>query len=216
MTDTEQKDLSLSSRIVGNTHVSWRDLKFIQQDDFKEWTVTEKEKLKASLKHNRFAMPFFVWYNGVDYYCLDGKHRTIVLEELEAEGVNIPANLPAILIDCADEADAARMVLLYSSSYARVTEEGLNTFMTMYNLKDDLLDFYNLDGLSMDLSTLTTDFGAKNEELDIDSFTDTITMKLEYSRADYLQVKELAAERMKSMNLPDIETVIKTLLNAGS
>lgn len=151
MSETEQKELTITSRISGTTHVSWRELKFIQQDNFKEWTVSEKDKLKASLKQNRFAMPFFVWYNGEHYYCLDGKHRTIVLEELEAEGMNVPTTLPALMIDCADEADAARMVLVYSSTYAAVTREGLTEFLNTYDLVlPEVMESISLPHLSFD------------------------------------------------------------------
>lgn len=160
MTDTEQKDLTLTSRIAGTTHVSWRELKFIQQENFKEWTVSEKEKLKNSLKQNQFADPFKVWKNGNDYYCLDGKHRTLALAELEADGVRVPATLPALLINCTDAADAAKMVLLYSSMYARITGDGLTEFIKLYDLQaDELLSEMNLPELDMSTLSLIEDAG---------------------------------------------------------
>lgn len=115
--------------------IDWRDLKFIQNEDFKELPDEAKHRLKGSIIANNFTQPFYVWEDteGIRW-CLDGKHRTLLLEELASEGVKIPYQLPATFINCKDRKDAARLVLLFSSQYAKVTNEGLNTFLTLYDL----------------------------------------------------------------------------------
>ena len=146
---------SITVRVLETKPIDWHSLEFIQQDDFKELPAAARHKLKASLLEAGFTQPLYVWEeNGTGRrYCLDGRHRRLLLEELIADGVEVPALLPATFIDCADRQDAARRVLQFSSSYARITERGLVDFLTLNDLtladvagQIDLphLDFANL------------------------------------------------------------------------
>jgi hypothetical protein len=86
--EAEVKKNSLKSRIIKTEPIDWRALRFIQQDKFKDLDLSARHRLKSSLVANNFSQPFYVWEdedNGVTY-CLDGKHRTALLEELIAEG----------------------------------------------------------------------------------------------------------------------------------
>lgn len=130
------KSNPLSSRVIETKPAAWKEFHFIQLDTFKNLPIAAAKKLKQSILANEFTQPFYVWLDesaGVTY-CLDGRHRTLMLEELEEEGVDVPELLPATFIRCADKADAAKLVLTYSSIYAKVTEEGLFEFMNMYEL----------------------------------------------------------------------------------
>lgn len=122
-------------RIIKTENINWRELQFIQQDDFKDIPVEAVQKLKASLVGNSFIQPFYIWEapDGVRY-CLDGKHRTKFLEELVTEGYEVPYELPATFVDCADKKEAARLVLVFSSAYAKITQTGLNNFITLNEL----------------------------------------------------------------------------------
>lgn len=132
-------ETNLSSRIIKTQDVEWKKLVFLQQDDFKIFSPIEKEKLRSSIVKNHFVQPFYVWQNKNSLYCLDGKHRNLMLKELEQEGVSIPEILPATFIQCKDKSEAAKMVLLYSSQYAHTTPEGFQNFMEQYNLDEQLL-----------------------------------------------------------------------------
>lgn len=126
---------SIGERVLGLRSVNWRQLQFIQSDDFKDLPAEAKHKLKASLVSNSFVQPFYVWEDPAGtLYCLDGKHRTLMLEELLNEGYQVPYELPAVLIDCANQKEAAKMVLVFSSAYAKVTEDGLHGFITLQDL----------------------------------------------------------------------------------
>jgi hypothetical protein len=126
---------SFSSRIIKTELISWQKLRFLQQDNFKELPTEAKAKLKASIIANEFAQPFYVWDDAGSLFCLDGKHRVLILEELIAEGHAIPELLPATFISCVNKKEAAKLVLIYSSVYARITEEGLNEFMQLYEFE---------------------------------------------------------------------------------
>ncbi len=143
---------SLKSKVLYTKYLQWRQMKFIQQDDFKSLPQAAKEKLKASLVANQFTQPFYVWQDPSDQtiYCLDGRHRTLVLEELIAEGHDIPDDLPATFINCADKKEAARLVLVYSSIYARITETGLTDFAQLYDLNLEELNIsLDLPGIKL-------------------------------------------------------------------
>lgn len=127
---------SLSSRVIKTQDVNWRELQFIQQENFKELPEDSMRKLKASLVANSFIQPCYVWEdnNGV-IYCLDGKHRSLALEELVSEGIEVPYLLPATFIKCENIQEAAKLVLIYSSYYAKITQNGLFDFMKAYELE---------------------------------------------------------------------------------
>ena len=125
---------NIQSRIIATKLIFWRDLKFIQNDNFKELSKEAKHKLKSSIVGNNFTQPFYVWEGEDSIYCLDGKHRFLLLQELINEGVSVPFELPATFIDCKNKKEAARLVLLFSSQYAKITNEGLNDFLTLNDL----------------------------------------------------------------------------------
>lgn len=142
----------LQSRVIKTLPVRWRELQFIQQDEFKELPKEARAKLKRSVMENKFADPFKVWEdpNTGFVYCLDGKHRTLIMEELIKDGVMVPDELPATFIDCNNKREAARLVLLYSSIYAKITEQGLFDFLKKYEFN------YNEVKMSIDIPEFDT------------------------------------------------------------
>lgn len=159
----------LSSRVLKTENVNWRDFKFIQQEGFKDLESDAAHRLKASILANNFTQPFYVWEdpdNGT-IFCLDGKHRTKMLEELITEGHNIPYLLPATFIHCENKKEAAKLVTIYSSIYARVSQQGLFDFMKEYEL-----DFSELRE-QMDLPEFSIDrFEQKFDLFDINESDD--------------------------------------------
>ncbi len=210
-------DMKLKSRVIKTMDVAWKQFAYIQQDDLKQWAHDAKGKLKASIISNDFAQPFYVWQDPSDsvIYCLDGRHRTLILEELELEGYSIPDKLPAILIDCNDKQHAAKLVLIYSSLYARVTDRGLFDFLEKYELdamelagEMDLPDF-DMKAFNGDLDT---DFSLRNREIDVEEFTDEIILKFKYHKSEYLDIKKAIRDVQDLHSLDSPEAVIKFLL----
>ena len=130
----EAKD-AVASRIIKTEAINWRELRFIQNDDFKEQLPTDKHALKASIIANEFIAPFNVWEDDSGMlWCLDGRHRSIALEELIKEGADVPYLLPATFIRCESKKAASKLVLLYSSVYAKVSKTGLSGFLEEYDI----------------------------------------------------------------------------------
>lgn len=146
---------ALSSRVLKTENVNWSDFKFIQQEGFKDLESDAAHRLKASILANNFTQPFYVWEdpeNGT-IFCLDGKHRTLMLEQLIKEGYNVPYLLPATFIHCENKKEAAKLVTIYSSIYARVSQQGLFDFLKEYELDfaelQDQMDLPEFDMLEM-------------------------------------------------------------------
>lgn len=131
---------TVKSRIIRHDQVDWRKLLFIQHQGFKDLSPEDRARLRTSLLANDFTQAFYVWEarTGV-IYCLDGFHRIQELHNLAAEGVEVPELLPANFVACSDKEEAAKLVLLYSSQYARITQTGFDAFLEQYNLNLDLL-----------------------------------------------------------------------------
>lgn len=148
------KDLTvnnLTSRIIKTEKIKWKDLCFIQQENFKEWIDNGDEKLLNSLLKYCFVDPFKVWFDGEKMWCLDGYHRYCDLLEVEKSGLVVPDLLDATFIDCTDIKQAAELVLVYSSIYAKLTQQGLYDFISNYDLDlSTLKDTIEIPDFSID------------------------------------------------------------------
>jgi len=125
---------TIGSRIIKTEPINWRELQFIQQEKFKEWVNNGAEKLVESILKYQFIAPFMVWQNDGVNYCLDGRHRFLDLEKVSELGANVPELLPATFVDCANMKEAAELVLVYSSAYAKITQQGLLDFVNNFDL----------------------------------------------------------------------------------
>ncbi len=179
---TLEAQAPLTSRIIETRSICWRNMEFIQQDDFKDLSKEAMGKLKTSILQNQFTAPFYAWEDPEGtIFCLDGKHRTLALEALDKEGYSIPNYLPTTFIDCESKADAAKLVLIYSSIYAKITQQGLFDFIGMYDLEfEDLKRQMDIPDFSVDRFEQKFDiFGTKEEdEPCVDVLPEKIIVKL--------------------------------------
>lgn len=176
------KDIGV--KIIKTEPVNWRELQFIQQDNFKELSDSDKCALKASIVADDFIQPFYVWQDTDGMlYCLDGKHRRLLLEELANEGYNIPYLLPATFIECKDKQHAARIVLKFSSQYAKVSRAGLHEFITIYDL----------------------DWSEVKEQIDLP----TISIERFEQQFDLHGITDQEADEDKNFGIADVELKVK-------
>ena len=131
--------IEIKNKIIKNELVEWKKFLFIQKDNLKRFKPETFEKLKESIIENNFIQEFKVWQQGEQIYCLDGYHRIKALEEIERLGhrgkfYKIPAKFPASFIDCKDRAEASRLVLVFSSQYAKIHQAGLEEFISLNHL----------------------------------------------------------------------------------
>jgi DNA modification methylase len=133
---TTASSQTLSSRVLKTALINWKELQFLQNEEFKDISPEAMGRLKTSILSNNFAQPFYVWHSSEGViYCLDGFHRVLALRQLVKEGVEIPDQLPATFMDCANKKEAAKLVLIYSSMYAKATESGVFDFLQLYEMQ---------------------------------------------------------------------------------
>lgn len=158
MNTNQNQTSELRSRIIGLEMIDWQTMDFIQNDNFKVSSKEQYKKVVSSLVNNQFVAPFYVWQDKAGkYWCVDGKRRDTVLRQIQNEGgatihdpatgeekfvqITIPAELPALVIEAESKEEAAKLVLLYSSGYGEVTQEGLAKFIKDYDLNFPELKF---------------------------------------------------------------------------
>src|SRR5262245_7639182 len=120
------------------------------QGALKELSDANFEKLKRSILKHGITFPFFVWQTKGENYILDGTQRDRVLNRMADEGYEIPP-LPCALIEAKNSKEAAEKILLISSQYGRVTDEGLYEFLSTNDLNfGELEPLLELPALDLD------------------------------------------------------------------
>lgn len=102
------------------------------QGELKELSERQYSKLKKSILTEGIFTPFFVWHDNGIGRIIDGHQRERVMSR---EGWQM--DVPVIYIDAANEQEAKRRLLLVSSQYGRVTQEGWDAFT--FDLDSDWL-----------------------------------------------------------------------------
>jgi len=167
----------INSKIIKTELINWRELQFIQQENFKEWVHNGEVKLVESILKYQFVAPFMIWQNEGVNYCLDGRHRFLDLNYIVDKGVSVPELLPATFIDCANMKEAAELVLVYSSNYAKITQQGLLDFVNNFDL--DFPDMQSMLNIS-DFDEISFQ-GLLNKSNGNDSTTEVVPSSLKDS-----------------------------------
>lgn len=137
------------NKILKQELVNWKNLKWFQPEKLKSTNQTITQKLKTSLIKNGFSMPFNVWQKGKDFWILDGHYRFSAMQAMESEGVEIPESLPANFINCKNETEAKKLVLVYNSHYANIVKDELVNFAIDFP-QDEIMSEINLPSFSIE------------------------------------------------------------------
>jgi len=111
---------AIASELADLPHVPVSTLELFQ-GNFKDLSKREYNKLRQSLLTHGVIVPFFVWQETGKL--LDGHQRARVFER---EGWSI--DVPVVYVSADNETDAKRKLLVISSQYGRVTQEGWDEF----------------------------------------------------------------------------------------
>ena len=113
------------------------------QGNLKELRESEYKKLRRSIEKYGFRFPIFVWGNMI----LDGHQRILVLKKMISDGWSIDP-LPVIEIEAENEKEAKHLLLLISSRYGHITDDGLYEFIMTSELNfDELKEEIDLPGI---------------------------------------------------------------------
>lgn len=150
-------------KIIGLEYVEWRKLKWLQNENFKVSDDVRKEKLKNSLKKH-LIRPFYVWKEKKNMWILDGHRREKEMRELENTNFKFPDKLPALIIDCKNNKEAAQFMLMYDSHYYDVEFVGMQEFMKLNKLLLNDIEDTSISGIDLEMF-LKNDLINNNESL---------------------------------------------------
>ena len=119
------------------------------QDDLKELSELNFERLKNEILESGFIAPFFIWVKDNNNYLLDGHQRKRTLEKMKEQGIKMPVEFPVYEIYAENHREACLRVLAYSSQYGLMTKQGLYRYAEQNDLVDEL-ERYNFDAFPLE------------------------------------------------------------------
>jgi hypothetical protein len=112
------------------------------QDNLKNLSNKNFEKLKNSILKHGLLAPFIVWKHENTYYLLDGHQRLRVLEILLQEGFKLE-QVPIIEVVASSYQDAKQKLLSLASAYGEFDKDGLYQYLHENQLPPTLIeDFF--------------------------------------------------------------------------
>lgn len=112
-------------------NIDYRKLKPLQ-GNLKDLSKTNYSKLKKSFTEKGLFVPMFVWQEGDVFWLLDGHGRERLFSKEKAVFVDSKGKetfeIPALIIQAKDLKDAKEKILLISSQFQRITQEGFDEF----------------------------------------------------------------------------------------
>lgn len=125
----------IKNRIIEAKFEDWRKFEFLQTDHFKELDKATEQKIINSIISNNFTEVFYAWYNNEKIICIDGYQRiNKIFPLLEKRGYQLPEKFLTVFIECANENEAAKLIMQYNSYYAKVTQEGAEEHIKTFRL----------------------------------------------------------------------------------
>lgn len=145
----KDKLIQIKDRISSMEKIDWQNMLSIRNDDLKQHTDAQLEKLEQSLIHNGFIEPFAAWQDPKtkEIYTINGHTRKKRLLALIEKGYSIPEKLSAFFIDCKNLNDAASVLPLYESKYGEIDSTKLKEFAITFDLNET-----NLIGTTLDFT----------------------------------------------------------------
>lgn len=128
------------------------------QEDLKEISEENFEKLRNVILKRGFSFPFFVWINNGTNWILDGHHRYLVLTKLRKEGYDVPP-LPVAYIGAESLNEAKAKLLELNSNYSKLNQKGFEKFT---------LDMPEIELVDIDLPGVVVEKVEEKKEGNID------------------------------------------------
>lgn len=111
--------------------IDYRDLKPLQ-GGLKYLSTENYNRLKRSFEEKGLFIPVFVWNDGGEYRILDGHGRERFFQSEKAVFVDGQGRetyeVPCLIVQAENLKDAKEKLLIISSQYQSITQEGLDEF----------------------------------------------------------------------------------------
>ena len=127
--------MEIKNRIVKQEMAAWREFILLQDEKFKDLNKEDEEKLTNSLIENNFIMTFHATEIDGKIYCVDGHQRIQkIFPKLEKMGYTLPDKFPTNFIDCQTLSEAAELVYVFNSKYAKIQQSYSDLFIRKFDL----------------------------------------------------------------------------------
>jgi hypothetical protein len=146
------------------------------QGDFKDLSKKAFEKLKKSISSHGFIQPFFVWENDGKNFILDGHQRQKAIIDLYGD-----IFVDCLVIDAANEIEAKKLILYYSSQYGEFDKDSFFTFANDIHFDD--LKAFSFPGFNfLDDDDLKVEFPDMKEGNERDGGTVSFALTLDQEK----------------------------------
>ncbi len=168
--------LKIAKTLKGLPTVDYRELTPLQ-GNLKDLSEINYAKLKKSLDEFGFIVPLFIWKKKGKNFIIDAHQRHRLLSKEKAE----PFYLPYVEIEAKDEKEAKQKLLVISSQYGKITQEGFDEFV--FDLPEEwITDTVNFDALF-------EPFEEEKQEAQEDDYEIPETIKTSIKLGDIFEIK---------------------------
>jgi len=165
----------MKDRIKQSIKLEWQKIKALQPENVK--LPYNTAHLKKSLLKYGFSLPFYVWENEGEYYCIDGHHRLDVLNELIAEGHKVPKELNAVEIEAKDRKEAISiLVSVFNQKSNPFAEEYLIEFLEVEQISIEEVNIESVNVVSETIEEEETVLEEIEDDFDSTPPTKAITI----------------------------------------
>lgn len=155
--------MKLKNKIGNLVDIDWANLQELQPDNIK--VPINTEYLKQSLLNHGFTLPFAVWNNDGQYFCIDGHTRKEVLNELIADGVDVPKNLKAFEVLAKNRQEAIKILIeVYNQKHNPFAGEILTEWLELEEIELQEIKLESVNVMNADEVSLSEEF---NEDFDL-------------------------------------------------
>ena len=129
---------------IGEMQIKNIDYRKLQplQGNLKDLSKKNYEKLKKSFQEKGLFVPMFVWEDNGKFWLLDGHGRERLFNQEKAVFVDAEGKetfeIPALIVKAKNLKDAKEKILLISSQFQKITQEGFDEFT--FDLDSSWLD----------------------------------------------------------------------------
>lgn len=166
------------------------------QGELKELCEKSYKKYKQSIIKFGFSEPVSVWHDtektGV-YFILNGHQKVKTVLRMITEDYTI-GQVPIVLVDCKDEAEAKEKILAFASQYGEITDKSIQDYCADFQLDiDDMLSSYRFPELNLEveIDDGKTDLEKKDDN---DDDTKKVTIKVKIFESDKEEITKKIKE----------------------
>jgi len=224
---------TIEIKCEGKSAVNFKILKPFQ-DNLKDLSQVNYEKLKGRILALGFSEPISVWVHKDNHYILNGHQRLRAIQKMvDEEGYECP-DLPINFVSAKNIKQAKEKVLALASQYGEVTDQGLYEFLQTneidYTKLNEELSFPEIDTkgfiegyysapswVDPDDDKESHDYDERSKEDKIDEYmnSEIVHLKLPYEREEFKAIVANLDRIGVNLQIQEHSIIISKLIEAA-